>query len=120
MGYAGLVTDNIIEMNVVTADGSQIKVSLSSNSDLYWGMRGAGHNFGIVTSFNYRIFDYPKGQDTYYVNYFYTADKLDAVFRQLNKLSANGNVPKDAGAYTLYLTNPDINPKVSFCELLPL
>ena len=113
MGYAGLMTDNIIEMNVVTADGSQVKVSESSNNDLYWGMRGAGHNFGIVTSFKYKIFDYPRGQDTYYVNYFYTEDKLEAVFSQLNKLLDNGKLPRDFNAYVVYIANPDLNPMVS-------
>ena len=113
MGYAGLMADNIIEMDVVTADGSQIKVSQFSNSDLYWGMRGAGHNFGIVTSFKYKIFDYPKGQDTYYAIHFYAEEKLEAVFRQLNKLLDNGKLPRDANTYVLYITSPDLSSKVS-------
>lgn len=58
-GYFGLVVDNIISMNVVIADGSFITISASSHADLYWGMRGAGHNFGIVTSFDYKIHDQP-------------------------------------------------------------
>lgn len=37
-------------------------------------MRGAGHNFGIVTKFKHKIFDYPKGQDTYYATYFFRGD----------------------------------------------
>ncbi|KAL8856133.1 MAG: hypothetical protein Q9178_007258 [Gyalolechia marmorata] len=111
MGYAGLISDNIIEMNVVTADGSEVKVSQSSNSDLYWGMRGAGHNYGIVTQFKHKIFDYPKGQDTYYVTYFFTGSQLEVFFAQLNRLLDNGNLPKDVNTYTLYLLNPFINPK---------
>ena len=58
-GFFGLVLDNIIETNVVLADGSLITVSNSSHADLYWGMRGAGHKFGMVTKFKYRIYDNP-------------------------------------------------------------
>ena len=58
-GFFSLVLDNILEMDVVLADGSSITVSDSSHADLYWGMRGAGHNFGIVTKFKYRIYDNP-------------------------------------------------------------
>ncbi|KAL8646384.1 MAG: hypothetical protein Q9210_006173, partial [Variospora velana] len=111
MGYAGLISDNIVEMDVVTANGSEIKVSATSNPDLYWGMRGAGHNFGIVTKFQYKIFDYPKGQDTYYVTYFFTEDKLEAFFKQLNQLLNDGNMPKDINTYALYLINPSISPQ---------
>ena len=113
MGYAGLVSDNIISMDVVTADGCSIHVSHSSNPDLYWAMRGAGHNYGIVTKFKFKIFDYPKGQDTYSVNYVFTEDKLEPFFKQMNKLLDNGKLPKDANAYALYILNPDIHPKVS-------
>ncbi|KAL8790938.1 MAG: hypothetical protein Q9213_000363 [Squamulea squamosa] len=111
MGYAGLVSDNIVEMDVVTADGSEIKVSQSSNSDLYWGMRGAGHNYGIVTRFKHKIFDYPKGQDTYYLTYFFTGEQLEVFFRQLNRLLNNGNLPKDLNTYAIYTLNPAIHPK---------
>ena len=55
-GLHGLVTDNIIHMNVVLADGSEISVNETTNADLFWAMRGAGHNFGIVTSLKLRIY----------------------------------------------------------------
>lgn len=116
IGYAGLISDNIVEMDVVTANGSEIKVSATSNPDLYWGMRGAGHNFGIVTKFQYKIFDYPKGQDTYYVTYIFTEDKLEAFFTQLNRLINDGNLPKDISSYALYILNPSISPKVSIYD----
>ncbi|KAI4136195.1 MAG: hypothetical protein LQ341_005794, partial [Variospora aurantia] len=116
MGYAGLISDNIVEMDVVTANGSEIKVSATSNPDLYWGMRGAGHNFGIVTKFQYKIFDYPKGQDTYYVTYIFTEDKLEAFFTQLNRLINDGNLPKDISSYALYILIPSISPKVSIYD----
>ena len=113
MGYAGFVADNIVSMDVVVADGSQITVSASSNPDLYWGMRGAGHNFGIVTNLVYKIFDYPPGREqTYLAVYFYSGDKLEAVIKQLNKVLNNGKLNKNANFYSLILSNPELGPKV--------
>ena len=107
-GYFGLVLDNIIEMDVVLADGSMIKVSESSHSDLYWGMRGAGHNFGIVTRFKYKIYDIPY-PDWYFATLVFTNDKLEALFEILNAFGINGTQPKETTTYTLYALNPEIS-----------
>jgi FAD binding domain/Berberine and berberine like len=47
----GLTVDNLLSAELVTADGRQVRASHDENADLFWGMRGAGANFGIVTSF---------------------------------------------------------------------
>ena len=109
MGYFGLVLDNIIDMSVVIADGSLINVSATSHPDLYWGMRGAGHNFGIVTQYNFRIYDQPS-VDWFRVSYTFTGDKLESFFEALNKLNANGTQPKEVGeVYTLIIMNEDVS-----------
>ncbi|KAK2035762.1 FAD-binding domain-containing protein, partial [Colletotrichum somersetense] len=93
-GLYGMISDNIVQMNVVLADGRTVRVSKKSYSDLLWAMKGAGHNFGIVTSFELNIF--PRGLDTWhYQNYIWRGDKLDAVFDTLNKFHNNGKTPVD-------------------------
>lgn len=60
MGRYGLACDNLISVDIVTADGRYITASERENQDLFWGIKGGGGNFGIATSFEYKL--YPVSQ----------------------------------------------------------
>lgn len=51
----GLTADNLISADIVTVDGELVSASREENADLFWGIRGGGGNFGIVTSFTYGL-----------------------------------------------------------------
>jgi len=55
MGKHGLSCDNLLSADLVTAEGRLLTVSADDYPDLFWGLRGGGGNFGVVTSFEYRL-----------------------------------------------------------------
>src|SRR5262245_18961138 len=56
----GLTIDNLLSATVVTAAGEKLTASESENSDLFWAIRGGGGNFGVVTSFEFKLHDIGK------------------------------------------------------------
>jgi FAD/FMN-containing dehydrogenase len=57
----GWTCDDVLSMDVVTADGRVVRASESSDDDLFWALRGGGGNFGVVTSFEYKL--HPVGPE---------------------------------------------------------
>ena len=114
-GFYGLVLDNIIDMNVVLANGTSVFVSATSNPDLYWAMRGAGHNFGIVTKFNYKIHD--EISPTWYLStVIFKGDKVVPVVNALNKQIANGTMPAHVVNLATFLIDPTISTTEVCCS----
>lgn len=91
-GLYGMISDNMLQLNVVLADGSFTRVNSTSHSDLFWAMKGAGHNFAIVTAYEMKI--YPRGPDTWhYHNYIWRGHQLETVFTAMNRFHNNGSTP---------------------------
>jgi FAD/FMN-containing dehydrogenase len=89
-GKHGLLADNLISARVVLANGSVVTASNSSHVDLYWALRGAGHNFGILTSIEYKVYDVPVHDEWAVAELIFDTKKVEAVYDALNMLTRNG------------------------------
>ncbi|MGH3836626.1 MAG: FAD-binding oxidoreductase, partial [Pseudonocardiaceae bacterium] len=75
----GLSCDNVVEAQVVCADGQVRTASAEHNPDLFWAIRGGGGNFGIVTSFTFRL--HPVGPVVAFAAPFYPLEDVADVMR---------------------------------------
>ena len=99
----GLSSDNLVSVDVVTADGRFLTASEEENADLFWAIRGGGGNFGVVTSFEYRL--HPVGPEVMFAFVLYPGDRAKEVLRfaeeyvaeapdEVSPLSFLGRVPR--------------------------
>jgi hypothetical protein len=87
MGEVGFGLDNIISMRVVTAAGEILTASATSNPDLFWALRGAGPNFGVVVSATVNAMPATDEDRTAYINnLFFSPDKLEQVAQAVEDL----------------------------------
>ena len=56
-GIHGTVSDSVVSIEMVAGTGELLTVSATKNADLFWGIKGAGFNFGVVTSVTYKLYD---------------------------------------------------------------
>lgn len=75
----GLACDNLVSVDIVTAEGSVVTASEDENGDLLWGLKGGGGNFGIATSFEFRV--HPVGPILFAGMTLYPLDEALAVLR---------------------------------------
>ena len=113
MGIFGLVSDGLISARVVTSDGKVVEVSARQNSDLFWAIRGAGANFGVITSATYKLHknkDYNNGQ-LLSVDVIFPASKSKEYFKYLEQVS--GKLPAKVAGINLINYSGNVNETVS-------
>jgi len=80
----GLTIDSLLAVDLVTADGRRVRASEDENPELFWGMRGAGANFGIVTGFEFRLHPFDGQLSHGVLNYpLERASEVAACYRSL-------------------------------------
>jgi len=101
----GLAIDNLLEANVVLADGSYVKASATENPDLFWALRGGGGNFGVAVSFLFKL----NPVDTVYggpmLYDISEAKEMMAWFRDFTL-----NAPENINGFFAFLTVPPVAP----------
>ncbi len=98
----GLACDNLVSVDLVTADGRSLTASETQNADLFWGIRGGGGNFGVITSFEYRL--HPVGPILGGM-LVYPVDRAEEVLRTYRELTATA--PNQLTAFAGLMTSPD-------------
>lgn len=104
----GLACDNLLEAEMITADGRIRKVSPDENPDLFWAIRGGGGNFGVVTSFTYRL--HPVGR-ILWGPLIHPVKRAGDALRHYQKFM--DGAPDELQAYGAFLFGPDGTPVVA-------
>jgi FAD/FMN-containing dehydrogenase len=117
MGKYGLTIDNLLSADIVTADGRVLTASQTSHADLFWGLRGGGGNFGIVTSFEFQL--HPVGA-VLAGKVVYPMSRAREVLRFYREYTSSA--PDELTAYASLMTTPDGEPAIAinlcFCGAL--
>lgn len=110
-GRYGLVSDQFVSWNVVLASGKLVTVDKSS--ELFWGMKGAGHNFGIITSMTSKIYDLVRPNYALKTLIF-TGDKVQDVYTVANEqwLINGKTMPVELINWSYWFFDPTMDTKV--------
>ena len=103
--HFGLAIDNLLEANVVLADGSYVKANAKMSEDLFWALRGGGGNFGVVTSFLFKL--YPVST-VYGGPMLYEINEAEEVLKWYQDLIKNA--PNELNGFFAFLTVPPFPP----------
>jgi hypothetical protein len=99
----GFASDNLISADLVTADGKFLTASETENPDLFWGIRGGGGNFGIVTSFKYKL--HPMGPNVAAGLIAYHAKDARTIYKFFREFTENSPIELSA-IFVLRLAPP--------------
>jgi FAD/FMN-containing dehydrogenase len=82
----GLAADNLVSLEVVTADGQVLTASENENDELFWALRGGGGSFGVVTALEYRL--HPVGPDVAVAFVLYPGERAVEILRAVDEYAA--------------------------------
>jgi FAD/FMN-containing dehydrogenase len=82
----GLTCDNVASFELVTADGERLRVDADTEPELFWGLRGGGGNFGIVTDFEFEL--HPVARQAHVIELFFPVEEAAPVLRGWRDLNA--------------------------------
>jgi FAD/FMN-containing dehydrogenase len=105
MRKCGLAIDNLVAADVVTADGRFVHASETSEPELFWGLRGGGGNFGIVTAFEFQLHN--VGPMIYGGPIFFAGEDAETVFKEFAQWTGAG-LPDEISAFYDVLVAPPV------------
>ena len=115
--WLGAVVDSIVSYEMVTAEGAVVRVDASRDPELFWGMRGNGASFGIVTEFVLKLRDMPNGGIIRAAPILWGADNANEVMSSWMGRIAEPGRKKTETLQFAFLHSPDGQP---LCGIIPL
>jgi hypothetical protein len=109
----GLACDNLCSVDVVTASGEYITASADQNSDLFWGLKGGGGNFGVAASFEFDL--HQVGPEVFAGTVFYPIEDARETLVHFRDFMAKS--PDELGAIAIFTTSPDGNPVLALAAM---
>lgn len=100
----GLTIDNLVSLDLVTADGEFLTASERENPELFWGLRGGGGNFGVVTSFEYRL--HPVGPEVMFAAPMYPLETARDILPEWRDFVEDA--PEEVTAQAIFWSVPDL------------
>lgn len=99
-----MTIDNLVSVEIVTADGKMLRASEKENQDLFWAIRGRGGNFGVVTSFQYSL--HKVGPEVFGGELFYP---LEMGYEVMEKYSSRqSSLPDEISTLLIFMTAPPL------------
>ena len=102
----GLTLDNLLSVDVVTAEGELLHCNKNENSNLFWALRGGGGNFGVVVSFQFQL--HKQNPEVLTAQLFYPMENGPQMLQKYRELMAEA--PDDLGAYAYVVNIPPADP----------
>ena len=104
--HHGLASDNLLSADVVTADGRVLRADTRTNTDLLWALRGGGGNFGVVTSFEFRL--HPVGPEVWVAIVMYPMEQAPSILKFYREFIASA--PDELMSLAVFWTTPGEEP----------
>ncbi|RAK71698.1 FAD-binding oxidoreductase [Aspergillus fijiensis CBS 313.89] len=115
-GLHGLIIDALESVELVTVKGDLITVSATENADLFWGLRGAGFNYGIVTSATYKVYDLTNKGNVLNADFMFPAELNETYFEIL---ASYDTLPAALSLYTLVMNDAAAGPVILLNAVYP-
>jgi FAD/FMN-containing dehydrogenase len=105
--------DSLVSVQIVTATGELITASKKTNAELFWGIRGAGYNFGIVTEATYKVYEATNGGQVMNGDFKFPASATRSFFEIMERF--DNTLPAELSFSTIISFDRTIN-EVSLCS----
>lgn len=107
-GQHGVIADQLISAKLVLSNGTRVTVSNTSHPDLFWAIRGAGHNFGIVSEYTLRIYDAQSDVPWSLEQFTFAGSQVEQLYTAVNKMKQSQ--PANVVEWGLITRIPALDP----------